>query len=229
MRSRPLRRRRRIRSATCRSASSARSSICTVLYILVSAVLTGMVPYPQLDVAAPVALALDRASANSPGSRGSSSSARSPGMTSVMLVMLLGQPRIFYAMSRDGLLPPLFRRVHPKYQTPYVGTLITGASRDDRRPVPSTSSASWCRSARCSRSRSSASACSCLRYTRPDLPRPFRVPAPWLICVARRADLRRHDGLVAAGHLGATARLDRDRVPDLCRSTAISTAHCARP
>ena len=57
-------------------------------------------------------------------------------MTSVILVMMLGQPRIFYAMSRDGLLPPLFRRVHPKYRTPYVGTLITGAlAAIDRRPV----------------------------------------------------------------------------------------------
>ncbi len=48
------------------------------------------------------------------------------GMTSVMLVMMLGQPRIFYAMSRDGLLPPFFRKVHPTHKTPYIGTLITG-------------------------------------------------------------------------------------------------------
>jgi APA family basic amino acid/polyamine antiporter len=48
------------------------------------------------------------------------------GLASVVLVMLLGQPRIFYAMSRDGLLPPVFSKIHPKYQTPYVSTIITG-------------------------------------------------------------------------------------------------------
>jgi len=48
------------------------------------------------------------------------------GLASVVLVMLLGQPRIFYAMSRDGLLPPLFGKIHPKYQTPYISTIITG-------------------------------------------------------------------------------------------------------
>src|SRR4029450_10765063 len=101
-------------------------AICTVLYVAVSAVLTGMVPYLELDSPAPVAVALDRYPPLA-WLAGLIKLGAIAGMTSVMLVMLLGQPRIFYAMSQDGLLAPTFRKVHPKYKTPYVGTLITGA------------------------------------------------------------------------------------------------------
>ena len=105
-------------------------------------------------------------------------------MTSVMLVMMLGQPRIFYAMSRDGLLPPLFRRVHPKHRTPYIGTLITGtlaATIGGLFPVTILGEL-------VSIGTLLAFTTVCigvlvLRYTRPDLPRPFRVRAPWLVCV----------------------------------------------
>src|SRR4030095_516600 len=97
--------------------------------VAVSAVLTGMVPYTELDSPAPVAVALDRypqlgwvARLGQPGGVAGVTS----GMTSVILVMMLGQPRIFYCMSRDGLLPPALRKVHPKYRTPYIGTLLTG-------------------------------------------------------------------------------------------------------
>jgi APA family basic amino acid/polyamine antiporter len=100
--------------------------ISTVLYVAMAAVMTGMVSYTQLDVAAPVAVALDAHPAlfwlGLPVKIGAI-----VGMTSVILMSILGQPRIFMAMSRDGLLPPQLQKVHPRYQTPHVGTLITGA------------------------------------------------------------------------------------------------------
>src|SRR2546430_15317775 len=101
--------------------------ICTVLYVLVAAVLTGMVSYKELDVAAPVALALDKYPGlhwlGIPLKLGAVA-----GMTSVMLVMTIAQARIFFAMARDGLLPPFFGRVHPRFRTPSTGTVITGVS-----------------------------------------------------------------------------------------------------
>ena len=99
--------------------------ISTVLYVAMAAVMTGMVSYQKLDVAAPVAVALDEHPAlfwlGLPVKIGAII-----GMTSVILMSILGQPRIFMAMSRDGLLPPQLQRVHPTHQTPHVGTLITG-------------------------------------------------------------------------------------------------------
>jgi len=99
--------------------------IATVLYVAMAAVMTGMVSYQKLDVAAPVAVALDEHPAlfwlGLPVKIGAII-----GMTSVILMSILGQPRIFMAMSRDGLLPPQLQRVHPRHQTPHVGTLITG-------------------------------------------------------------------------------------------------------
>ena len=99
--------------------------ICTVLYILVSAILTGIVPYGKLNDSAPVALAL-----NYIGIRWGSalvSTGAVAGITSVLLVMLMGQPRIFFSMSRDGLLWPWISKVHPRWRTPYVSQCITGA------------------------------------------------------------------------------------------------------
>ncbi|MDE2135967.1 MAG: amino acid permease, partial [Gammaproteobacteria bacterium] len=101
--------------------------ICTVLYVVVSSVLTGMVSYKELDVAAPVALALDKHPAlhwlGIPVKLGAVC-----GITSVMLVMTIAQARIFFAMARDGLLPPIFGRVHPRFKTPSVGTAVTATS-----------------------------------------------------------------------------------------------------
>ena len=100
-------------------------AISTVLYVAMAAVMTGMVSYEKLDVAAPVAVALDEHPSlfwlGLPVKIGAII-----GMTSVILMSILGQPRIFMAMSRDGLLPKKLQDVHPKYQTPHVGTLITG-------------------------------------------------------------------------------------------------------
>lgn len=98
--------------------------VCTILYILVSAILTGLVPYPQLNVPEPIAIGI--------GATGYTilsdlvKIGAIAGLTSVMLVLLMAQPRIFYAMSRDGLLPPAFGRLHPRFRTPHVGTILTG-------------------------------------------------------------------------------------------------------
>jgi APA family basic amino acid/polyamine antiporter len=101
-------------------------AICTVLYILMSLVMTGLAPYSELNVADPVYVALAKAGPALSWLRFFAGLGAIAGLASVVLVMLLGQPRIFYAMSRDGLLPPVFGRLHPKYQTPYLSTIITG-------------------------------------------------------------------------------------------------------
>jgi len=99
-------------------------AICTLLYVAVSAVLTGIVPYSKIHVKAPVAEAL-----NAVGYRWGSALVATgalAGITSVLIVMLLGQIRVFYAMSRDGLLSPWLSAVHPRYGTPHHATLVTG-------------------------------------------------------------------------------------------------------
>ena len=98
--------------------------ICTVLYIAVAAVLTGIVPYAQLDNAEPVAYAL-RSIGNNIGGALVAVGAIC-GITTVLLVLIFGQSRVAFAMSRDGLLPENICKVHPKYGTPYLMTLLTG-------------------------------------------------------------------------------------------------------
>jgi APA family basic amino acid/polyamine antiporter len=99
--------------------------ISTTLYVAMAAVMTGMVSYKELNVAAPVAVALDAHPElkwlGLPVKIGAI-----VGLTSVILMSLLGQPRIFMAMSRDGLLPPSMQKVHPTYKTPHIATVVTG-------------------------------------------------------------------------------------------------------
>jgi len=98
--------------------------ICTVLYILVSGIATGVVPYTQLDVPDPIAVAADRAGMGWMGQLIKLGAIA--GLSSVILVMLLGQSRVFYSMARDGLLPPAVSQVHPRFRTPWITSIITG-------------------------------------------------------------------------------------------------------
>ena len=100
--------------------------VCTVLYILVAGVLTGVISYTELNVAAPIAVAVDHIGMSwlSPIIK----LAAIAGLTSVMLVLLMGQSRIFYAMANDRLLPPLFAKIHPKFQTPHLSTIVVGVA-----------------------------------------------------------------------------------------------------
>jgi APA family basic amino acid/polyamine antiporter len=105
-------------------------SLCTVLYILVASVVTGMERYPDIDTGAPIAAAFTHRAAEA-GAFASVAGALIAigglaGMTSVLLVLFLSQARIFMAMSRDGLLPQIFGTVHPKFCTPHVATIVTG-------------------------------------------------------------------------------------------------------
>ena len=100
-------------------------AICTLLYVIVSAVLVGMVPYRDLNVAAPMALAMQRIGAPE-YIRVLVDVGAVLGLGSVILVMLLGQSRVFYSMSRDGLLGKWAASVHPKFRTPYLSTIFTG-------------------------------------------------------------------------------------------------------
>ncbi len=97
-------------------------AICTVLYVLFAHVLTGIVPYTKLGVSAPVAVAVDMTSY--PFLKLLVKFGIIAGFTSVILVMLLGQSRVFYSMSRDGLVPKVFSEIHPKLQTPWRSNLL---------------------------------------------------------------------------------------------------------
>ncbi|MGH8110680.1 MAG: amino acid permease [Rhodanobacteraceae bacterium] len=167
--------------------------ICTILYILMAAALTGLAPYKDLNTAEPVATALNYVL----GTVAAGSTAATVltvlkgfvvlgallGLSSVILVMMMGQPRIFYTMSQDGLLPKPFGKVHPKFHTPYLGTVIVGviaAVLAGLFPVDVLGDV-------VSMGTLLAFATVCigvlvLRKTRPDLPRAFRVPVPWLVC-----------------------------------------------
>jgi basic amino acid/polyamine antiporter, APA family len=98
--------------------------ICTILYILTSAVLVGIVPYTDLNDPAPIAKAVNQIGL--PWFAVLVKIGAIAGLSSVMLVLLYGQTRIFYTMARDGLIPPLFATVHPKFKTPWINTLIVG-------------------------------------------------------------------------------------------------------
>ncbi len=100
-------------------------AICTVLYILMALVMTGLANYTTLNVPHPVSVAIQAVPALKWLEYFVNVGAIA-GLASVVLVMLMGQPRIFFTMSRDGLLPPFFGRVHPKYQTPAASTILVG-------------------------------------------------------------------------------------------------------
>jgi len=150
-------------------------AVATVLYMAVAAIMTGIVPYAELDVADPVAKVLNVL--QMPWASAIVSVGAIAGITSVLLVLILGQPRILFAMSRDGLLPPALSQVHRKYQTPYRTTILTGgivAVASALTPIDVSSEL-------CSIGTLFAfiivgAGVIVLRYIRPDLHRPFRVP-----------------------------------------------------
>ncbi|MBU6400602.1 MAG: amino acid permease [Verrucomicrobia bacterium] len=101
-------------------------AVCTVLYIVVSLVLTGIVSYTKLNVPDPIAVAIDSVGGGVGWLRPIIKIGAIAGLSSVILVMMLGQPRIFYTMSKDGLLPPVFSTVHPRFRTPWLAQILTG-------------------------------------------------------------------------------------------------------
>ncbi len=160
--------------------------ICTVLYILVSGIATGVMPYTELNVPDPIAVVADRA-----GLGWISTFIKLgaiAGLSSVILVMLMGQSRVFYTMAKDGLLPQFVNKIHPRFRTPYITSIVTGIAV----AVP----AGWFTV------REAGSLVSIgtllafvivsvgvlvLRVREPELPRPFKAPAVWFTAFAGAA------------------------------------------
>jgi APA family basic amino acid/polyamine antiporter len=158
-------------------------AICTVLYIAVSLVLTGIISYTELNVKAPIAAAIDSIGHPLFWLRPFIKIGAIAGLSSVILVMMLGQPRIFYTMAKDGLLPSAFSAVHPRFRTPWLSTILTGLVAmliAGLFPIGLLGEL-------VSIGTLLAFAIVCagvfvLRFTDPQIHRPFRTPAFWLVC-----------------------------------------------
>jgi APA family basic amino acid/polyamine antiporter len=157
--------------------------VCTVLYIAVAAIATGVMPYQQLDVPDPIARVADYAGLGIFASLIKMGAIA--GLTSVILVQLLGQSRVFYSMSRDGLLPPLVQKIHPRFRTPYITSIVTGVAvaipaailpvRDAAKLVSIGTLLAF------------VIVCTgvlVLRIREPNLPRPFKTPFIWFVAPA---------------------------------------------
>lgn len=154
---------------------------CTIVYIVVCGVLTGLVPYPQLSTPKPVSTALE-AYPDLLWLKSVVEVGAIAGLSSVILVMLMAQPRIFYSMSRDGLLPKIFGKVHTKYQTPYVGTIIVGAIAACLAGfLPIGLLGEMVSMGTLLAFATVSAGVLVLRLKRPDLPRPFRVPLVYIV------------------------------------------------
>ena len=161
-------------------------AICTLIYIVVGVVLTGMVPYKELAVADPLARALELAGFRTAGWIVALGAAVS--MSAVLLVFQYGQPRIFFAMARDGLLPEWAARIHPRTRIPWATTLFTGVFV-----------AAWSLVGDAAETYDLTNIGTLfafmlvslgvlvLRYKEPDRPRPFRVPLVWVVSLVSAA------------------------------------------
>ena len=159
-------------------------AICTVLYIAMAAVLTGLLPFSQLGTDEPVVTAI-RSHPELGWLRGVVEVGALIGLSSVVLVMIIAQPRIFMIMGRDGLLPKVFTTIHPKYRTPHLNTVITGVGIAILAAVfplnilgdlvSMGTLVAFC---------AVCGGVLILRFTAPELPRTFRVPWVWFTCIA---------------------------------------------
>lgn len=157
-------------------------AICTVLYIGMAAVLTGLLPFDQLGTSEPVVTAV-KAHAELGWLRWLVEVGALIGLSSVVLVMIIAQPRIFMIMGRDGMLPPVFARIHPKYRTPHINTVITGIGIAALAAVfPLDVLGDLVSMGTLIAFTAVCTGVLILRRTRPDLPRTFRVPWAPVVC-----------------------------------------------
>ncbi len=157
--------------------------ICTALYVVVAGVLTGVVPYTELNNPEPVAFALRYIGYNL-GSALVGVGAIA-GITTVLLVLLYGQARIFFAMSRDGMVPANVCKIHKRYHTPYIVTVLGAIFVSGIAGLaPIGLIAEMANIGTLSAFTVAAIGVLVLRFTKPDLPRRFRCPAVWLIAPA---------------------------------------------
>jgi APA family basic amino acid/polyamine antiporter len=160
--------------------------ICTVIYVIVGFVLTGMVPYKELAVADPLARALQLAGFGVTGWIVALGAAVS--MSAVLLVFQYGQPRIFFAMARDGLLPGWAAKIHPRTRIPWVTTLLTGVVVALAAMVGDAAETYDLTNIGTLFAFISVSVgVLVLRYKDPDRPRPFRAPLVWPVSVLSAA------------------------------------------
>src|SRR3954462_6758999 len=151
--------------------------VCTILYLSTAAVLTGVVSFTKQNVAAPVATAVDSFGPQWGWLAKCIKIGAIAGLSSVVLVLMFGQTRVFYSMSRDGLLPKQLAKVHPKFKTPWINTLIVGVGVSIAAAICPIEALGDLTSV----GTLVAFGLVCfsviwLRYKRPDLPRHFRVP-----------------------------------------------------
>ncbi len=191
--------------------------LCTVLYIAVAAVLTGMVPYDKINIDAPVSDAFE------PGRPALGpvliSSAALAGITSVLLVMMLSQPRVLLAMARDGLVPPgFFGAIHERFRTPWKSTILTGVFVALMAAfLPLRILAELVNIGTLLAFVIVCAAVLIMRRTHPEAERPFRVPLRAAGADPGHPDLPAADVLAARRELAAAGRLAGARLRDLLR------------